>query len=260
MENILLFAIELLFFDRVISFCISSIVPKLCQRIFKKKFGDLSQKKKYEVTLNASNLLVTSILFCVSVYEVFFDQNIRKPWGFSYVAYWNLSLAVEYSCAVALLRLKWKLKFYPSQCVHFVAVGVFGLVAMANHGPLYAANLRIVTILPVPFLSLRNILRELDMKSTDSYLVADKMIVFVSLLFRILYLPRHYISFYYRHELYSNPLLLYYVTFWWWLIGSLTFDLLNIYWFVKCAKGYFNVAGIFSSNKVKHESNSAKVR
>ncbi|CAK8686950.1 TLC domain-containing protein 4-like [Clavelina lepadiformis] len=226
----------------VIIFVMTFIAPMLC-RMTLRQFDSLAEDRKKDLKLRASTILYASCASSVSFYLLAIDESSihrDKLWGHSKLAQWNLAMAVGYSFADILMHLKWKQKIDPLMYVHHVyAVGTGGFAFLANRTILYFTTLRIMSEVSTPFLEIIISMHHLGMHNNKIYLVAALLNFLAFAIFRIFLIPFHYYSFY-MAEPFSGKRQLDYVTFYWWFTGAVALDILNIHWFIKIFKIYWN--------------------
>jgi len=209
-------------------------------------------------TLLDWNLRITSavnsfLVFPFSTFALISSLDWSDMYSDSYYGRLSMNICAGYFihdfCVVIYLR-----NYYP-QIIDFIIHHIVSIVAFTlcekNNALFWFANVRLLSEFSTPFVNLRWILNQLNLRQSRIYDLNRKITFYAFLFFRIIPIPIYWsVAIYnYRTQTFSNldiPLKTIL------LVSGIALDILNINWFGKLSKG------MNSTKNEKNEKNNFK--
>lgn len=215
----------------------------LCSWYFCPKYRTISTYNKFDWNSRLLSFFHAILVSFLGIYNLLFDKPTRADpiWGDSYLPRMTVAITTGYIlCDLGIMLVGFPLKESVYFILHHLAVA---LAYLANllYGPLtFFANARVIAELSTPFVNFRWMLFLLGYRDSTVYFYNGWVMLATFFLVRVAMIPYFYyylIGSFVTGGFQRLPLWMTAVCW----CASLALDTINVYWFLKMARGAYRM-------------------
>ncbi|XP_071478260.1 TLC domain-containing protein 4-B-like [Diadema antillarum] len=239
-DSYLPIAIKTFIFFLVASFTVTPLISWYSCLTYR----DISSYQKYDWNTRVLSCVHAVFASALGFYNLLFDQPTWEDpvWGTSYLTRATIAITTGYiSSDLVIILYAFPLKDSVFYIVHHLAV-VLAYLANMVYGPLtFFANARVIAEFSTPCVNFRWMLQLTGFKESKTYLYNGFAMLGSFFLVRVGIIPLYYYilfkTFFVEGGINRLPIWMTAVCF----VASLALDSVNVYWFVKMARGAYKM-------------------